>query len=55
VARALWGTPLVDRHVRGAIRSHLHTLRAKLRAAGLDGTVESKPGVGYRLILEAER
>jgi DNA-binding response OmpR family regulator len=49
LARALWGELLTDRHARGAIRSHVHTLRGKLRAAGFTGAVESKPGVGYRL------
>ena len=51
VARALWGRPIADRHALGAIRSHLYTLRRKLRAAGLLGTVESRTGVGYRMVL----
>lgn len=49
VAQALWGSATVDRHSRAAIRSHVYTLRTKLRGAGLDGVVVSVPGVGYRL------
>lgn len=52
LARALCGDALTDRHARGAIRSHVHTLRGKLAAAGFTGAVESMSGVGYRLILE---
>lgn len=50
-ARALWGEPLTDRHARGAIRSHVHTLRGKLTTAGFDGGVEARSGVGYRIVL----
>jgi len=50
LARALWGQVLTDRHARGAIRSHVHTLRGKLAAAGFAGVVESRAGVGYRLV-----
>lgn len=49
VSRALWGDVIVDRHVRAAIRSHVYTLRRKLRTAGLDGALISLPGLGYRL------
>ncbi len=55
IAHALWGTPLADRYARGAIRTHVHTLRGKLDAAGFLGGVESKTGVGYRLIVEGAR
>jgi DNA-binding response OmpR family regulator len=48
----LWATPILDRHMRGAIRSHVHTLRGKLSTAGFAGSVESKTGEGYRLMLE---
>jgi DNA-binding response OmpR family regulator len=50
VAEALWKRPLADAHSRGAIRSHLHTLRAKLRELGAADLVESIPGAGYRLV-----
>lgn len=52
LARALWGDPLTDRHAQGAIRSHVHTLRGKLREAGFAGSVESRLGAGYRLVLD---
>ena len=55
IAHALWGTPLADRYARGAIQTHVHTLRGKLGAAGFLGAVESKTGVGYRLTLESAR
>lgn len=51
LARALWGEAVTDRHARGAIRSHIHTLRGKLVAAGVAATVEARSGVGYRLVL----
>ena len=53
LAQELWGTAVVDRHSRAAIRSHVHTLRGKLRAVGLGSAVASLPGVGYRLVIEA--
>jgi two-component system KDP operon response regulator KdpE len=49
LAQELWGSAFSDRHSRAAIRSHVHTLRAKLRAVGLADVVASMPGVGYRL------
>lgn len=49
---ALWGRPLSDRHSRAAIRTHVYTLRRKLRLAGLDGILQSLPGVGYRLDID---
>ena len=49
IAEGLWGRPEVDRYVRGAIRSHMHTLRQKLRTTGLGEAIVSVPGVGYRL------
>ena len=49
LAGGLWGRPEVDRYVRGAIRSHTHTLRRKLRTTGLGEAIVSLPGVGYRL------
>ena len=53
LAQELWGTAVVDRHSRAAIRSHVHTLRGKLGAVGLGGAVASLPGVGYRLAIGA--
>ena len=50
LAHVLWGSAVVDGYARGAIRSHIHTLRAKLRSAGLDGAVATLRGFGYRLI-----
>lgn len=52
MAQALWGNALIDRHSRATIRSHVYTLRAKLRSIGLDGAVASLAGVGYRLVLD---
>lgn len=49
LAHALWGRAAVDGHAQSAIRSHVHTLRAKLRSAGLDGAVAVLRGFGYRL------
>ncbi len=49
LAQELWSVAVADRHSRAAIRSHVHTLRGKLRSVGLDGAVASLPGVGYRL------
>lgn len=49
VAQALWGDIVLDAHARAAIRSHVHTLRRKLRAVGLPEVVVSLPGLGYRL------
>lgn len=34
LAQELWGSAFSDRHSRAAIRSHVHTLRAKLRGSG---------------------
>lgn len=53
IARALWGDALTDRYARGAIRSHVHTLRGKLVSAGLPDAIESKSAVWYRLVTEA--
>lgn len=53
IAQALWGTPVGDVHARAAIRTHLHTLRRKLTAAGAGDAVRSVTGVGYRLRAEA--
>lgn len=53
LARALWGDALADRYARGALRSHVHTLRGKLAAAGFGGVVESRSGIGYRIVLDA--
>ncbi len=50
LAHALWGHAVVDGHAQSAIRSHVHTLRARLRSAGLDGAVAVLRGIGYRLI-----
>ena len=49
VAASLWVEPVVDPHARAAIRSHVHTLRRKLKAIGLHGLLITVPGVGYRL------
>ena len=49
LAQELWGSAFSDRHSRAAIRSHVHTLRAKLRGVGLVDVVASMPGVGYWL------
>jgi DNA-binding response OmpR family regulator len=49
LAQELWSVDVADRHSRAAIRSHVHTLRGKLRSVGLAGAVASLPGVGYRL------
>ena len=49
LAQELWGSAFSDRHSRAAIRSHVHTLRTKLRTVGLADVVASMPGVGYRL------
>ncbi len=51
LSQALWGAPLTDSHARGALRSHVYTLRRKLRTAGFAGVVESRTGVGYRLVI----
>ncbi len=51
VAEALWGRAVLDPHSRAAVRSHVHTLRRKLSAVGLEGAVASLPGVGYRAAL----
>lgn len=51
VSRALWGEVILDRHGRAAIRSHVHTLRRKLRTTGLEGSLVSLPGLGYRLAI----
>lgn len=49
IALALWGQAVADDLNRAAIRSHVYSLRRKLRAAGIaDGTLLSVAGVGYR-------
>ena len=48
LSMALWGVP-ADRPTRTALRSHLHTLRTKLRRVALTLEIENRPGVGYRL------
>ena len=56
IASVLWGgTPVVDTLSRAAIRSHVYTLRKKLRTAGLDHALVSLSGAGYRLRLDARR
>ncbi len=52
IAQALWGEAFADRHGRAAIRSHVHSLRRKLSAIGLDRAIDSLPGAGYRLIVD---
>lgn len=49
LAAVLWGSKQVDRYERAAIRTHVYTLRAKLRALGLRRAIETLPGIGYRL------
>ncbi len=56
IATALWGGPtMVDTLSRAAIRSHVYTLRKKLRTAGLDHALVSLSGAGYRLHLDEVR
>lgn len=56
IASALWGgQPVVDTLSRAAIRSHVYTLRKKLRSAGLDHALVSLTGAGYRLHLDGRR
>lgn len=56
IASALWGGPtIVDTLSRAAIRSHVYTLRKKLRAAGLDHALVSLSGAGYRLHIDELR
>ena len=52
LSSALWGVATVDRHSRAAIRTHIYTLRRKLRSVGLDEAIVSLSGVGYRLARE---
>jgi DNA-binding response OmpR family regulator len=52
---ALWRTSQLDRFARAAIRSHVHTLRKKLAALGLEGAVASDPRLGYRWLRQAAR
>ena len=54
LAEALWGRAIADRHSRAAIRSHVYTLRRKLREVGLEAAVISLLGVGYSLAAGAE-
>lgn len=49
LAHALWGRTFVDGRMQASIRSHVHTLRARLRSAGLDRAVAVVRGIGYRL------
>jgi len=48
LSRALWDVS-ADASTRAALRTHLHTLRAKLRRVPPALEVENRPGVGYRL------
>ena len=54
LAEELWGSALSDRHSRAAIRSHVYTLRRKLREVGFEGAIDSVPGVGYRFLAVAD-
>jgi len=54
LAQELWGDAPVDRYGQAAFRSHIHTLRGKLRAVGLGEAIASVPGVGYRLVSTSE-
>ncbi len=49
LAHTLWGEASTDRYARGAIRTHIHTLRGKLAAAGVPDAIESRSAVGYRI------
>ena len=49
LAHTLWGRTFVDGRMQASIRSHVHTLRARLRSAGLDRAVVVVRGIGYRL------
>ena len=49
LAHVLWGRTAMDGHVQASIRSHVYTLRTKLRSAGLDRAVVALRGIGYRL------
>lgn len=55
IALSLWGNAFADRFGRASIRSHVHTLRQKLRGIGLDEIIVSVPGVGYRLLSDGVR
>lgn len=56
IASALWGgQPMVDTLSRAAIRTHVYTLRNKLRAAGLEHALVSLSGAGYRLSIDDAR
>ncbi|MEZ4501173.1 MAG: winged helix-turn-helix domain-containing protein [Dehalococcoidia bacterium] len=48
LSRALWDVP-ADVSTRAALRTHLHTLRGKLRRVSPTLEVENRPGLGYRL------
>ncbi|MEI6665160.1 MAG: winged helix-turn-helix domain-containing protein [Chloroflexota bacterium] len=49
IALALWGQAVADMLNKAAIRSHVYSLRRKLRAAGIaDGILVSVAGAGYR-------
>lgn len=52
ITQVLCGEAIADRYGRAAIRSHVHSLRRKLRAIGLEGSIESLPGTGYCLIVD---
>ena len=54
LSAALWGSVQADRHARAALRTHVYTLRGKLRQAGIEDAIETLPGLGYRLGVVAE-
>lgn len=51
----LWGEEAPDRHARAGVRTHIYTLRCKLRSLALGGAIESVRGGGYRLTLPSVR
>ncbi len=53
IARVLWDYAETDGYVRDAIRTHVYTLRKKLDRVGLEGALETRRGLGYRLLAGA--
>ena len=49
IAVAIWGSSTGDRHERGAIRSHLYTLRRALASVGVERPFRVVAGTGVRL------
>ena len=47
-ARVLWDRATADQHSRAALRSHIHTLRRKMRQIGGGDPIVSVTGIGYR-------